>query len=459
MRTIPILGSSLVAVMLAQALAACSSDQGSDPSAPGVRGDTNGSASAPTNGGGSGASPGGGASGATASGLPCDVDAVLAKNCQSCHGASPTAGASSSLVTWNDLNAPSKSDPSRKEYELIGARTHDDKRPMPPPPNMRLSATDQATLDGFIAASAPKSTAVCGSVAPTGDGTEPLSCTPDLHFAPPSPWSMPQNQLDQYVCYGVDVPATAAKHIVAFSPKVDNKKIVHHMLLFRAPSTVSSTPTPCSAGGSLQWSLMFGWAPGGKNMYTPKEAGYPLDPNAPSHFVVQVHYNNALALAGQHDSTGLDMCTSAPRQYEADVVAFGTHSLSIPPNSTYQRTCSVTIPQAMAGRTFTAAMPHMHTLGTAIDTHLTPAGGGAKQDMGTIANWDFQNQAFLPIQVTAKAGDTITTHCAYKNTTSSVVQFGENTENEMCYSFTMYYPRITTPLFAWDTPALTSTCQ
>jgi hypothetical protein len=292
-----------------------------------------------------------------------------------------------------------------------------------------------------------------------GDGTEPLSCTPDLHFAPASAWTQPQNELDTYVCYGVDVPATAAKHIVAFAPKIDNKKIVHHMLLFRAPTSVSSTPTPCGAGGSLQWSLMFGWAPGGKNMYTPPEAGYPLDPNGTSHFVVQVHYNNAQGVAGEKDATGMDMCTSAPRKYEADVIAFGTQALSIPPNATYQRTCSVTVPPTMAGRTYVAAMPHMHKLGTAIDTHLTPFGGGPSQDMGTIANWDFQNQSFLPINVTAQAGDKITTHCAWKNTTANSVKFGENTEDEMCYSFTMYYPKINSPFFTWATPAITATCQ
>jgi hypothetical protein len=79
--------------------------------------------------------------------------------------------------------------------------------------------------------------------------------------------------------------------------------------------------------------------------------------------------------------------------------------------------------------------------------------------MGTVANWNFQNQSFLPIHVTANAGDTITTHCAWKNTTSSTVNFGENTEDEMCYSFTMYYPKINSPLFTWATPATLATCQ
>ncbi len=397
---------------------------------------------------------------AQSSGLPCNVDAILAKDCRSCHGASPTAGAPNSLVTWADLQAVSKSNPGKTEFELTKARTHDDVRAMPPPPNTRLSAADQAVIDDWVAKGAPKSTEVCGtSSQPSGDGTEPLTCTPDLHFAPAAPYEMAQSQLDQYVCYGVDVPAAAAKHIVAFAPKIDNKKIVHHVLMFRSPTAVSGTPTACSAGGSIQWSLMFGWAPGGKNMYMPAEAGYPLDPKATSHFVVQVHYNNAMALAGQKDATGMDMCTAAPRKYEADVVAFGSMNFTIPPNAAYSRTCTLTVPQSMDGRTFVAAMPHMHNLGTAIDTKLTPKAGGAAVDMGGVTNWNFQNQYWLPVTATAKAGDTVTTHCAWKNTTSAPVKFGENTENEMCYSFTMYYPKVTAPLFSWMTPSLTASCK
>jgi hypothetical protein len=464
------LGIVMAVSASATALVACSSDYGpgtlsndsqnGNAAAPSSNGGAGGGTSSSSNGGSGDGTSDNGAGHPSSSGLPCDVDAVLAQSCRSCHGSSPTAGAPDALVTWDDLMAPAKSDPSKKTYELVASRTHDDKNPMPPPPNMRLSAADQAVIDAWVQNGAQRSDEVCGTApSPQSDGTEQLSCNADLHFAPPSPYTMAQNQLDQYVCYGVDINETDAKHIVAFAPHIDNKKIVHHMLLFKSPTAVSPTPTPCSAGGSLQWSLMFGWAPGGKNMLMPSEAGYPLDANTTNHFVVQVHYNNALALANQTDSSGMDMCTSAPRKYDADVIAFGTQSFSIPPNGTLEKTCTVTIPGFMSGRTFVAAMPHMHTLGTAIDTHLTPANGGATVDMGTVANWNFQNQYWLPLEVTGNTGDTITTHCAWKNTTGNTVKFGENTEDEMCYSFTMYYPKINAPLFSWMTPALTSTCK
>jgi hypothetical protein len=90
----------------------------------------------------------GGAAGGPAGGLPCDVDAVLARSCRSCHAEAPKFGAPMPLVSLADLQAAAPSDPSRKVYELVAERIHDDARPMPPPPNARLGA-DEATIDAW----------------------------------------------------------------------------------------------------------------------------------------------------------------------------------------------------------------------------------------------------------------------------------------------------------------------
>jgi hypothetical protein len=39
------------------------------------------------------------------------------------------------------------------------------------------------------------------------------------------------------------------------------------------------------------------------------------------------------------------------------------------------------------------------------------------------------------------------------------VKFGENTEDEMCFSFMSYYPKINFPLWSWMTPSLLSACH
>jgi hypothetical protein len=101
--------------------------------------------------------------------------------------------------------------------------------------------------------------------------------------------------------------------------------------------------------------------------------------------------------------------------------------------------------------------PHMHQLGKSLSTTLHPKGGGTV-DLGTDPAFDFNNQFFgtLP-NVSIKGGDTVKTRCVWENPTSSAVGFGENTENEMCYGFTMYYPKVTVSPWSWTLPAYLST--
>jgi len=405
---------------------------------------------------------GGGVSGV----IPCNVEKVLAANCRSCHEASPKFGALMPLVTWADLHAPAISDSKRKVYELVAERIADDAKPMPQPPNPRLSAADRATITAWTSGGAPAVGPTDCTVAPPPPPVM-TTCKPDLPIGPASDWEMPTDSGDEYVCYGVELSRPSPTHVVGFSPRIDNSKIVHHVVLFESDSAVSPTPTKCNSGGSLQWRMVTGWAPGGKGFELPPEAGFPLKTTGATHYVVQMHYSNPQALVGQKDHSGFDLCTSAPRQYEADVLAFGTQTINIPAGATYDRTCSITVPQQLAGIHLIASMPHMHKLGTDMSTQLFAGGAsGAATDLGTINGWDFNTQAWLDIKgagtgggAVTKAGDVITTRCAWKNTTGGEVKFGEKTADEMCYSFTTYYPRIASAIWSWAAPALTSTCK
>lgn len=390
--------------------------------------------------------------------IPCDVEKVLATNCRTCHGPTPAYGAGISLVTYADLHAVTG---GKAIYQIAAERVANDARPMPPSPNTRLSTADRETLAKWAAAGAPAS-------GPTDCNTAPppppvmTTCKPDLPVAPASDYEMPADSGDEYVCYGVELTRPTPTHVVGFSPRIDNTKIVHHVVLFEADTTQSSTPFKCSSGGSLQWRMVTGWAPGGKGFELPPEAGFPLKTSGATHYVVQMHYSNPQGLANQKDHSGFDLCTSAPRQYEADVLAFGTQTIDIPAGATYDRVCSITVPQQLAGIHLIAAMPHMHKLGTDMSTQLFAGGpSGAATDLGTIAGWDFNTQAWLDIKgpVVTKANDVIKTRCAWKNTTGAPVKFGEKTADEMCYSFTTYYPRIASQIWSWAAPALTSQCE
>jgi hypothetical protein len=281
---------------------------------------------------------------------------------------------------------------------------------------------------------------------------------------------------DEYVCYGVEIMRPTPTHVIGFSPRIDNSSIVHHIVLFESDTAVSSTPAPCSAGGSLRWRMVTGWAPGGKGFELPPEAGFKVatmgDAEA-THYVMQIHYSNPQALANQKDHSGFDLCTSAPRANEADVVAFGTQKITIPPGSDTVADCSVSVQDQFPYNLFKdvhiiAAMPHMHKLGVTMSTTLhSGSPTGPASDLGTITSWSFSTQAWVEIKgpdgkgIVPKAGDTIETRCEWKNTTDAEVRYGQNTSDEMCYSFTTYYPKVVVPqnLWSWAAPAAASTCK
>ncbi len=370
------------------------------------------------------------------------------------------------LVTYADLQAPAVSDPSMKVYQLVETRIHDDAKPMPQPPNPRLSAAQTMTLDTWIAAGAP---AASGGACPTSDAgsdgsadAATLGCTPDVMLRPGSPWTMPADETDVYVCYGVDVPVTGQRQIIGFEPHIDNTKIVHHTLVYESATATSPTPTPCAGGGVTQNALLYGWAPGGVPFELPPQAGYPMTTGT-QHFIVQVHYSNLTGLSNEMDSTGFDLCTTSElRPNDAAVVAFGSESFTIPAHGSLDITCDLPLPTKQPMNVI-SAFPHMHLLGTAIETTATPAGvdagdGGSDLQLGGVAEWDFNSEIWFPLSVTVDPGATIHTRCAWDNTTAAPVSFGQDTSDEMCYSFTMYYPA-DTAIKSWTLPALASTCH
>ncbi len=400
----------------------------------------------------------GGAS--SASDLPCDVDAVLQANCRSCHGATPSFGAPMPLVTLADLEAPAKSDASKKVYELVGTRTHDDLHPMPQPPAARLGTADQKVIDDWIAGGGKGGSADCGTGGAGGGGTggapPGTSCVPDVHVVSKTKYTVPKDVSDIYICYGVDVTETSKRHITTLLPKIDNPKVVHHIVLFQSDTAAAAAPAECSLGGAVDWRMISVWAPGGAGFELPPEAGFPLE--GTTHYIIQVHYNNLQHLAGEADASGFDLCTTDQlRPNDADVMAFGTMKLDIPAQGTLDTTCKFKVPAIAPDIHIMSVMPHMHKLGTAISSFANPV-GGAPVELTQRDPWDFNTQYWSPVSTVIKPGDSVATRCAYKNPGSADVTWGENTSDEMCYAFAAYYPKITATQWKWSLPSAIAKC-
>ena len=82
--------------------------------------------------------------------LPCDVRAVLAAQCWSCHGATLHGGATVSLVSRSTLSAPSAADAAQTYAQRAVFRMKDAQAPMPPGKTSTVSSTDIATVQAWI---------------------------------------------------------------------------------------------------------------------------------------------------------------------------------------------------------------------------------------------------------------------------------------------------------------------
>jgi hypothetical protein len=117
-------------------------------------------------------SPNGGAAGTAnaGAGLPCDVQTLLMNRCQTCHGATPVASVPSSLVTYQSLTGPSRSDPTKTLAVMAVLRMQDTALPMPPRPGTSATAAETSVLQAWIAAGYP--TGSCGAPAGAGGGQD-----------------------------------------------------------------------------------------------------------------------------------------------------------------------------------------------------------------------------------------------------------------------------------------------
>jgi hypothetical protein len=141
-------------------------------------------------------SAGGSADGGTCAveALPAAVQAMLTNKCSTCHGAVPLAGLPS-LVSYANLTAPSKTDPSKTNAVVALARIQAATLPMPPAPGAPVSVSDVSALQAFVSQGYPKpscptGTGGAGGGANGGTGGTAGSTALDPLFAMPTCTSM-----------------------------------------------------------------------------------------------------------------------------------------------------------------------------------------------------------------------------------------------------------------------------
>ncbi|KAB5540062.1 hypothetical protein PHYPO_G00097030 [Pangasianodon hypophthalmus] len=251
-------------------------------------------------------------------------------------------------------------------------------------------------------------------------------------------------------------------------PVIQNKDIVHHLLLYRCPPSVTKpSGIHCSSStaetrnrvlGHLPSPLNF-WGVGGGAFEFPEVAGLPVggDGNG-TLYRLEVHYNNQYKTAGLVDNSGLRFYYTAQlRQFDAAVLQTGLlvtigFEYAIPPNATSFLTyglCDTSyLPQVLS-----QSPKDLQVFAVILHTHLT----GRKVRVGHFRDgeqidflalnehydFEFQQVTHLGKTKTVKLGDQLLVECTYNtNNRTELTWGGLETHNEMCLAFLYYYPAL-----------------
>src|SRR6185295_8192572 len=303
--------------------------------------------------------------------------------CQTCHAAKPLYGAPMPLVTYEDTQAPAKSDPSRTVHELMKVRLHDAVHPMPPTGD--LPKTDLATLDGWLDGGAPPGTsATCGGQGGAGGqpnevGPEYLPCKPTHTFTSHAlgsteAYRVPEQGAENlYQCFTFKSPFDGQVQGTAWAPILGDERVLHHWILYKTKTPqVDGGVAPCQMPSDA--TFVSGWAPGGQNFVLPDDIGLELG-GPDDYYILQIHYHNMDHYDDALDTSGVAFCTTdTPRAHQAGIYTLGTVGINIPPHAQGYQTSGMCnswltkyLPEPL---TVIASFPHMHGLGRKMRTEI-----------------------------------------------------------------------------------------
>ncbi|CAL4069816.1 unnamed protein product, partial [Meganyctiphanes norvegica] len=257
-------------------------------------------------------------------------------------------------------------------------------------------------------------------------------------------------------------------HVIRYEPILSSKNdsVVQHMILYECTDNIPDLAMvweeltaiggqECHKLSRLTFTcnqLVSIWTRGSQGVSLPSEAGYPLIPNGPKFFMMEVHYDNPDGHSFI-DSSGLRL-TYTPNLRKHDS---GVFSIGLEPNWKHlipplQRTI---LSEGHCVKECTeAAFPStgIHVFGTILQMHLL----GQKlrirllrdgQELEPITednNYNAMHQEYRAIhqQRYVMPGDHIIAECTYNSHNRSTITLGGyKTRDEKCLTYLFYWPK------------------
>lgn len=302
--------------------------------------------------------------------------------------------------------------------------------------------------------------AACGSDGSGGDGGNPGD--PDGGGNPPGPdASNPvgdkitlgiepfdvQPGTERQVCKIVNLPEGQDYDIVRMHSLMQGTS--HHMNVYKfidGSATTPATPeegmvddcTPAQEQFFGQAAYIFGAATPERTLDTPEGVAFHL--LGGQRIILEQHVINATDEVAQ-GSVSFDLYPAAPGstiEHHADIAWFAAWDIELPAGETTEVTeyCTFDYDVEVFG-----LMSHTHRLGTHFTIREWSGGAGAQIYEST--DWEHPIYQEYSPRLSLDGGEGLEWTCEYMNTTGSDVSAGQNSTDEMCMTFAVYYPRDT----------------
>jgi hypothetical protein len=272
-----------------------------------------------------------------------------------------------------------------------------------------------------------------GATALAGLRDEDLTCYPLLAHSGDrkTPYKVGAAK-DTYVAFTFAAPWQETSYAVLFRPVIDNSMAVHHWLLYQ--DNTAGTP----GGGVVEIlgvhpdsQLIAAWTPGTDPLdfrRTGLDVGLELPHDTT--YTLEFHYNSSDP--GAVDRSGVEVCTHRRKPAHAAGYSWLGSENYLFPSTSWTGTCRPTATEPIH---ILAIVPHMHYKGRHMKATLNRADGS--HEVFHDRDFDFYYESMYPVDVTLQPGDSVTTECTY----SEPMIYGPGVDAEMCYMFTVAYPR------------------
>ncbi len=382
-------------------------------------------------------------SGATAPTYNRDIAPILYQNCAMCHR--PGEVAPFSLLTYQD---------TAKRAALIAAITK--ARVMPPwkPKPGYGDFRDARRLTDDQIALIQK---WAGNGAPEGDpATKPKPPVftngwqigqPDKIVTIPAKFAVPADSPDQYRCFVIPMDLDKDVYVSAIEFRPDDRRTVHHALVFTDPrhegrrlaEGSADGGYTCFGGPGFAGGSIGGWAPG--FVANKPVAGYATPLPKGTDLVIQIHYHPSGK--PEQDQSSLGLFYGDPPTHGRTAVIISNRQIDIAPgDSHYIVKAEITTP---SDAELIRVTPHAHYLckEMKIDAHLPD---GSVTPLIWIRDWDFNWQSAYTYASPIKLpkGTRVEMEYTYDNSEGNPrnpshppirVTYGEQTADEMGLAF------------------------